>query len=234
MAGCHQGGPGYRAHHAAAARQGTQADHREGPGAGGAVRRAPARGGGILRPAGPRALLQGPVHAGVLQRRRPGFAGHASRGQARRFPGLRHGGRRRVPDRLHQRHHGLAQGLHALSPRRAGHVRPLPAPHHQAGAGRHFLRHAAAGLHLRAGRPAVFPAARGRQRGAGREAHARRAAGADSGIPRHHRVHRADLLPPDGGAGPGIRPVFAQEERVGGRGAARRHASALEAGHASR
>src|SRR5258708_28031317 len=51
--------------------------------------------------------------------------------------------------------HGRAQGLHAFPPRRAGHVRPVPAPCDPAWPGRHLLRHAAAGLHLWPGRAAV-------------------------------------------------------------------------------
>ena len=80
----------------------------------------------------------------VFQRPGAGLAGRAGRDQGRRFPGLRHLGRRRLPDRLHQRHHRRAQGLHALPSRRAGHVRPVSQARDQAGTGRCVLRHAAA------------------------------------------------------------------------------------------
>ncbi|MNL10862.1 hypothetical protein D3C87_1316770 [compost metagenome] len=234
LAGHAEGRADRRADHAAAAREGAEAGHRQSRGGRGALR-CPASGRTRCQPAGRRrALLPQPEDGALLQRHRPGRAGDGAGRQARHLHRLRHRRRRHLPDRLHQRHHRPAQGHDALPPRRAGDVRPVPAPRAQAHGGRHLLRHAAAGVHLRAGWDAVFSAADRGEHGAGREAHARDAAEVDPGSPRDHRLHGSDLLSPDGHAGAAVRPLQPEEERLRRRGAAGRHAPGVEGGHRHR
>ena len=84
----------------------------------------------------------------------------------------RNRGRRRLHHRLHLRHDRRAQRHDAFSPRRDGDLRLLPALLPAAAPGRHLLRHAAARVHLRAGRAAAVSHALRRLHGADRKAHA--------------------------------------------------------------
>ena len=66
----------------------------------------------------------------------------------------------------------------------------------------------------------LFPLAVGASHGADGEGRARRAAAGDRAVPRHRLLHRAHLLPRDGGAGGAARPALAAQVRLGRRGAA--------------
>ena len=104
-----------------------------------------------------------------------------------------------------------------------------PAPR----AARHARRHrrglAAAGLHLRPGRPAGVPHV-GRRLGvlSVHSLHARGHGAADRPRGRDHLLHRAHLLPPDGHVRAAARHRPAAHQRERGRRPARCHAPALE------
>ena len=154
-------------HHAAAARARARDHHRQGADHAGAVRRAPGRGAraGARAGAGVRAHLH-VRRLGPAGRRRRARAAHG-----RRFGELRERRDRRRrcrPDRVHLGHHRQAQGHDALSPRRAGDLRLLPALDPEAHGRRHLHRQPADRLHLRARRLGHLPDARWRIRRAAR------------------------------------------------------------------
>ena len=118
---------------------------------------------------------------------------------------------------------GKPKGTHALPPRRGGDVRLLPALDPADAQGRHLLRHAAARLHLRPGRPAVLPAALRRLHACwSRSTRPRRcsrpssASGPRSASPRRRCTAQMAALASDFDL-PTLKQV-----RLGGRGAARR------------
>src|SRR5262249_26386588 len=87
---------------------------------------------------------------------------------------LRYRGRRRLPDRLHLRHHRGAEGNHAFPPRHARDLRQLRPPRAARAGQRPLHRLTAARLHLRTRRPRALSAAGRPRRGA--DLHVRAAA----------------------------------------------------------
>ena len=164
----------------------------------------------------------------------PGVARRAVRGQARDLRQCRHLGRGSRADRLHFRHDGHAERDGAFSSRRDRDVRLLSALVPETLEGGCFLRHAAARVHLRPGRPAVFSAAVRRVHRAARKTHAGRPARSDPEIQGHHLLHRADVLPADGPAREEPQHQEPQEMRLGRRSAAGRHPAAVQERHRHR
>ena len=85
---------------------------------------------------------------------------------------LRHRERRRLPDRVHLRHHRRAEGHDAFPSRHAGDLRQLCQTRAAAPSRRSLHRLAAARLHVRARRPRAVPAPHRRVDGAAREGRA--------------------------------------------------------------
>ena len=132
-------------------------------------------------------------------------------------------------DRLHVGHHRQAEGDDALPPRRDRGVRLLAEAHAEGDAGRRVHRQPAARVHVRAGRAAAVPAAHRRGDAAGRAAVARSAARRDRAAsrrpccsPRRRPTARWRC------ACAGRRPREPAQVRVGGRGASRGDAQAVE------
>ncbi len=218
-----------RRHHADAARQGAEADRREGPGRFRALRPEASR-----RSRDAAAGDAGAAAHRLLRRplaRRPRGADGAPRRAVRQ---RRHRGRRHLPARLHLRHHRPAEGDDALPSRRDGELRLLSEARAARRRERRLHRQPAARLHLRPGR--ADPVSDGRRRldGAAREGRAERAARGAGRPSRHRALHRADLVSRHGRGGEGAphrraRRRRAAQVRLRRRGAARRHPRALEA-----
>ena len=137
------------------------------------------------------------------------------------FDAVQNRTRRRRAARIHVRHDRRAQGDRPLPSRSADHRRRLREGSAASDAAGHLRRLAAAGVHLRPGRPRHLPAALRRDRDASRERVARQ-------HDRHHRnlqgddqLHVADRLPrDDGGDGRRRGSVVAANGRFRGRDAA--------------
>ena len=93
---------------------------------------------------------------------------------------------------------------------------------------RYLHRQSAAGVHVRARRPAAVPDAHRRGDAARREAGARPVARRDRRTPGDGAVHRAYVVSRDGAGRAEARPRVAAQVRLGGRGVAGRYAAAVE------
>ena len=112
---------------------------------------------------------------------------------------LRHRERRRLPDRVHLRHHRRAEGHDAFPARHAGELRQLREIRAAAEARRPLHRLGAARLHVRARRARAVPVPHRRGHDPARGGAAGRAAAGDRDIRRHDLLHGADRLSGDDG-----------------------------------
>ena len=225
-----EGGRRLRRHHAAAAREGAHRHHQQGRGHARAVRQAP-RGGAEGR-AG---RVPVPESNQVLVRRQRRT--RSTRWRCKQplwFTNVRHRRGRRRADRLHLGHHRQAEGHDAFPPRRDGDVRLLPA----LDASRRTRTTSSVGTPPLAftfglGGLLCFPMRFGASTRAGREAHARDACSRRSSASRRRcaspRRPCTAAWPPHCRSAE-LRSVFAEEMRLGRRGAARRDAPAVQGG----
>ncbi len=179
--------------HAAVARQGAWLSDRQGEDRAGALRHPSCRRdgegeAGLARPEADRVLGRRP-------QRRP--RGPDAAAGLRALQRLRHGGRRRLPDRLHVGDDRRAQGHHAFPSRHARGLRFLRQTRAARGAVGPLHRLAAARLHVRARRPCAVSDADRRVDCFARTHHAGRYAGRDPAAPRHRLFHGADRVPRD-------------------------------------
>ena len=212
----HQGRRRRGRDHAAAPRQGAVLSARQGEDRAGAVRRAAGRrdgeGQGAVGRIAARRLL------GQRRARRARDADDEAR--LRQIHRLRHRRGRRLPDRVHLRHHRRAEGHDALPPRHAGDLRLLRQACAARRADRPLHRLAAARLHLRARRPRAVSAPHRRLHRAAGEGRAGRTARRHREVQDHHPVHRADRLSRHARQAQGPRHLVAAQMRVGRRDAA--------------
>ncbi len=111
---------------------------------------------------------------------------------------LRHGERRRLPDRLHVRHHRRAEGHDAFPARRAGNLRHLFGRHVlQPNANDRFIGSAPLAFTFGLGGHVLFPFRVGATTIQLETAPPDDAAAGDREIPRHDLLHGADRLPCD-------------------------------------
>ena len=165
----------------------------------------------------------------LFHRRRARFARHARRSTSpTEFTAVRHRRRRRLPDRLHQRHDGRAEGLHALSSRRARDVRPVSASRAQALADDIFCGTPPLAFTFGLGGLLCFPLRVGASTVLIERLTPETLLQDRRAVSRDDHVHRADVLSADGArSSRTLRSLQSEENRLGGRSAAGFDATAL-------